>query len=29
MIFSIGALTKAWTYKLRWAHVIKTGKPFI
>ncbi len=29
MIFSIGALTNEWSYKLRWANVIKTGKPFI
>ncbi|ELY3982097.1 GNAT family N-acetyltransferase [Cronobacter muytjensii] len=29
MIFSIGALKKEWSYKLRWANVVKTGKPFI
>lgn len=28
MIFSIGALEKEWAYKLRWATVYKTGKPF-
>lgn len=29
MIFSIGAFTKEWSYKLRWANVKKTGKPFV
>jgi len=29
MIFSIGAFEEQWSYKLRWAYVNKTGKPFI
>lgn len=29
MIFSIGALEEKWAYKLRWANVQKTGKPFL
>ena len=28
MIFSIGSLEEKWAYKLRWAKVYKTGKPF-
>ena len=28
MIFSIGAYEEKWAYKLRWANLNKTGKPF-